>query len=56
MCYNCGCGNPNDDMGKPSNITSSTFVNAAKGEDQSERDAKLETLKLLKRELENKSE
>ena len=22
MCYNCGCGMPNNDMGKPENITS----------------------------------
>lgn len=25
MCYNCGCFNPNDDMGSDDNITNSTF-------------------------------
>jgi hypothetical protein len=30
MCYNCGCGMPNNDMGKPENITNKTFEEAAK--------------------------
>ena len=25
MCYNCGCGLPDDDMGHPDNITNGTF-------------------------------
>ncbi|HKC14367.1 MAG TPA: hypothetical protein VKC89_00155 [Patescibacteria group bacterium] len=25
MCYNCGCFNPNDNMGSDDNITNSTF-------------------------------
>lgn len=25
MCYNCGCGIPDDDMGHPDNITTKTF-------------------------------
>lgn len=25
MCYNCGCGIPDDDMGHPDNITNSTL-------------------------------
>lgn len=25
MCYNCGCQNPDDDMGHPDNITNSTL-------------------------------
>lgn len=25
MCYNCGCHIPDDDMGHPHNITTSTF-------------------------------
>lgn len=52
MCYNCGCGNPNDDMGNPTNITTVTFQKAADGEKQSLADAKAEILKLLKLELE----
>ena len=51
MCYNCGCGNPNDDMGNPDNITNETFTKAAKAENQDIKIAKEETLKLLKREL-----
>ena len=34
MCYNCGCGMPNNDMGDPKNITSRTFEDAAKAMDQ----------------------
>ncbi len=26
MCYNCGCGMPDDDMGNPDNITNSTLT------------------------------
>ena len=25
MCYNCGCQNPDDDMGDPNNITTQTL-------------------------------
>lgn len=25
MCYNCGCGDPHDDMGHPDNITEETL-------------------------------
>ena len=55
MCYNCGCGNPNDDMGNPDNITNETFAKAAKAEKQDVTKAKLETLDLLQRELAGKS-
>lgn len=51
MCYNCGCGNPGDDMGNPDNITTATFQKAADGEKQDLQTAKAETLKLLKIEL-----
>lgn len=54
MCYNCGCGNPNDDMGSPDNITNQTFINAAKASEQPEAEAKLNTLALLKQMLEAK--
>lgn len=30
MCYNCGCFNPNDNMGSDDNITNSTFEDLAK--------------------------
>lgn len=52
MCYNCGCGNPNDDMGHPENITNETFVKAAKAENQDSQKAREETYKLLKQEFE----
>ena len=51
MCYNCGCGNPNDDMGNQNNITNLTFQKAAEAEKQELLHAKTETLKLLAREL-----
>jgi hypothetical protein len=48
MCYNCGCGKPDDDMGDPKNITDKTFEEAAKASKQSLKDAKKNTLELLK--------
>lgn len=54
MCYNCGCGNPVDDMGDPKNITDKTFEEAAKASKKSQKEAKRNTLELLKLELEKK--
>jgi hypothetical protein len=54
MCYNCGCGMPNDKMGHQENITEETFEQAAKAMDQTVEEAKQETLKLLKKQLEEK--
>lgn len=51
MCYNCGCGMPDDDMGNTKNITNKTFDEAAKASNQSAQDAKKNTLELLKKEL-----
>lgn len=53
MCYNCGCGNPNDDMGNPDNVTNTTFDKAANASSQDTKQAKEETYKLLKREFES---
>ena len=39
MCYNCGCGLPSNDMGKPENITTETFEAAANAMGQSTEDA-----------------
>jgi len=55
MCYNCGCGIPDDDMGHPQNITNKTFEAAAKAMSQSEEEAKKNTLELLQKQLESKS-
>ncbi|MGA8754137.1 MAG: hypothetical protein WB712_10835 [Candidatus Deferrimicrobium sp.] len=54
MCYNCGCGKPDDDMGDPKNITDKTFEEAAKASKQSPKEAKRKTLELLKIILEKK--
>jgi len=48
VCYNCGCGKPDDDMGDPKNITDKTFEEAAKASKQSPKEAKKKTLELLK--------
>ena len=59
MCYDCGCGLPDDDMGKGhagvdhhgTSITNATFKVAAKGEGITEEEAKRNALILLKQEL-----
>lgn len=59
MCYNCGCGIPADDMGvghagkdpQGKSITEETFKIAADSQGMTVEEAKRETLKLLKREL-----
>jgi hypothetical protein len=49
MCYNCGCGMPNNDMGNPANITNKTFEDAAKTMKQSAEDARKNARQLLDR-------
>lgn len=44
MCYNCGCFNPNDNMGSDDNITNSTFDKLSK---KWNKDSKAEVKKLL---------
>lgn len=59
MCYNCGCGIPDDDMGQGSagvdpngkSITNKTFKAAADSQGMGEEDAKKYTLELLKKQL-----
>lgn len=51
MCYNCGCGAPNDSMGNSKNITEKTFEEAAKVAGTSVQDAKIHTYEQLKQEL-----
>lgn len=59
MCYNCGCGLPDDDMGQGNagvdpngrSITDKTFEAAAKSQGMTVDEAKKQTLKLLKEEL-----
>ncbi len=54
MCYNCGCDNPDDNMGNADNITNSTFEKAAKAWGQTKEDAMKNTLHLLSKKLKNK--
>ncbi len=56
MCYNCGCGMPNNDMGNPKNITNKTFEEAAKAMGQSEKEAKANAQELLEKVLAAKEE
>lgn len=47
MCYNCGCQNPDDDMGHPDNITKSTLTHLSEHWGKSIKETKLELLKML---------
>ena len=57
VCYNCGCGMPNDDMGvghaghddHGKSITDLTFEEAAKSQGMTKKQAMEETYKLLKK-------
>lgn len=59
MCYNCGCGMPEDAMGQGDagadqngkSITNKTFEIAAKSQGMTVADAKKNTYNLLKKEL-----
>jgi hypothetical protein len=39
MCMNCGCGQPNEDHGKPENITARDLQRAGDANDQSLRES-----------------
>lgn len=56
MCYNCGCGIPDDNMGKPDaiggSLTEKSFEEIAKAWDMTTDEAKKNTYKLLKKQLE----
>ena len=56
MCYNCGCGMPNNDMGKPDNITNKTFEQAAKVMGQTTEDGKKNARELLEKVLSTNAE
>lgn len=55
MCFNCGCGLPDDDMGQGNagvdpngqSITTKTFVSAGKSQGMTTTQAMEETYKLL---------
>lgn len=62
MCYNCGCGMPDDDMGQghagvdPSgkSVTNKTFDAAAKSQGMDQKQAQQNTLELLKKVIKGK--
>jgi len=54
MCYNCGCGVPDSEMGDPRSITDKTFGEAAKAAEQTVEEAKRNTFELLKTLLKKK--
>lgn len=56
MCYNCGCQMPNNDMGKPENITNETFKNAADAMGLSMKESRENALALLEKVLAAKEE
>lgn len=47
MCYNCGCQNPEDDMGDPNNITEDTLKHLAEHEGKSIDETKISLLDML---------
>jgi hypothetical protein len=49
MCYTCGCGMPDSNMGDPNNITNKTFEEAAKAAGETPEEAKRNTFNLLKK-------
>ena len=51
MCYNCGCGMPNNDMGKPENITDQRLAEAAKSMGQTLDESRKNALELLEQVL-----
>jgi hypothetical protein len=51
MCYNCGCGMPNNDMGNSHNITNKTFEEAAQAMGQTTQDGKKNARELLEKVL-----
>jgi len=56
MCYNCGCQMPNNDMGKPENITNKTFELSAQAMGLSPEKARQNALDLLKDVLASKEQ
>ena len=49
MCFNCGCQMPNNDMGKPENITNETFQKAAAAMGMSIKESRENALELLEK-------
>ncbi len=54
MCYNCGCGMPNNDMGKPENITEQRLAEASEAMGQTLPESRKNALELLEKVLASK--
>ncbi len=54
MCYNCGCGMLDNDMGKPKNITNKTIEEAAKSNSQSIEETKQHMMESLQKSMKQK--
>lgn len=55
MCYNCGCGIPDGDMGNKDNITEESIKKAATASNQSVDEAKKNMLEELKKQISQKN-
>lgn len=51
MCYNCGCGNPYDDMGNPDNIIEETLKTQSNKTGESLQDLKLKLYQTLDQQM-----
>jgi hypothetical protein len=51
MCYNCGCGITDDDMGSVDNITDTTFASLAKNWNKSADETKKQVYQILEKQL-----
>ncbi|HEX9713665.1 MAG TPA: hypothetical protein VGB52_14070 [Actinomycetota bacterium] len=49
MCYNCGCGLPDEDHGNADNVTNETFEKAGSATGQDAEAARANTLSLLQK-------
>jgi hypothetical protein len=56
MCYNCGCHNPQDDMGDSHNITEQTFVHMAEHNNTAVEETKLMVYHQLEKQLIHKEQ
>lgn len=56
MCYNCGCGRLNDNMGDDANITESDLQKAAAAMGQNLDEAKKNIYDALKKQVEPKND
>lgn len=56
MCYNCGCGMPEDDMGNPDNITEDKIKKAAEASGTTLEEAKKNMLEMLQKQVGKKSD